>query len=399
MAKFNYGSYDSTITDIAFDASKGYIEPSGETDVRKELSYPLKELKDHINRRIVDSSDNNVYLKLTEEGLIKYSTDGENYSDTAAGGHIIFDANGTQLPQQTRMRFLDTEVYNSGGFTVVRGVRGTTGPQGPAGPQGAAGQDGSDGHDLVILGAYATIEDLEAAHPTGSDGDMYLVGTIGQSGNPVYLWDADKSMWENVGAIRGPQGPTGEQGPKGDDGEQGPKGDDGAGIIAGGTIGQAMVKASSIDYDTTWATIYTAAQVDAKITALKQAHYQAVDTTEYPTLEDFLETEGEEGWMYLYPVDTTDPSSGYHQYIWEDDDGWVPLGDTTNIDLSPYRTAADQDQIDADKQSTLVSGINIKTINGDSVLGSGDITVGGGDITENTNFNISGLTFKIAKVT
>ena len=33
---------------------------------------------------------------------------------------------------------------------------------------------------------------------------------------------------------------------------------------------------------------------------------------------------------------------------------------------------------DTSRQATLVSGTNIKTINGDSILGSGDLTVGGG---------------------
>lgn len=35
-----------------------------------------------------------------------------------------------------------------------------------------------------------------------------------------------------------------------------------------------------------------------------------------------------------------------------------------------------------DKQDALVSGTNIKTINGASVLGSGDLTVGGGSIAQ-----------------
>lgn len=38
------------------------------------------------------------------------------------------------------------------------------------------------------------------------------------------------------------------------------------------------------------------------------------------------------------------------------------------------------DQQDATKQTTLVSGTNIKTINGNSILGSGDITVSGSSV-------------------
>ena len=42
---------------------------------------------------------------------------------------------------------------------------------------------------------------------------------------------------------------------------------------------------------------------------------------------------------------------------------------------STYRTAADQDIIDGNKQTTLVSGQNIKTINEQTILGSGDLTI------------------------
>lgn len=46
--------------------------------------------------------------------------------------------------------------------------------------------------------------------------------------------------------------------------------------------------------------------------------------------------------------------------------------------LAPYRTASEQDIIDAGKQATLVSGTNIKTINSQSILGSGNIVIQGG---------------------
>lgn len=45
------------------------------------------------------------------------------------------------------------------------------------------------------------------------------------------------------------------------------------------------------------------------------------------------------------------------------------------VDLSAYRTAAQQDVIDATKQDTLVSGTNIKTVNGNSLLGSGNVDI------------------------
>lgn len=50
---------------------------------------------------------------------------------------------------------------------------------------------------------------------------------------------------------------------------------------------------------------------------------------------------------------------------------------TQHQSLAAYRTSAAQDVIDEGKQSTLVSGTNIKTINNQSILGSGNINLGG----------------------
>ena len=154
------------------------------------------------------------------------------------------------------------------------------GPQGPQGPQG------EDGRSFVILGLYATLAQLQAAHPTGSAGDAYAVGT--ESDNSIYLWDVDDEAWTDIGPIMGPQGPqgiqgvqgpTGPQGPQGETGEtgatgpqgpagetgpqgpigatgpQGPQGETGAagvGVPAGGLFGRVLQKASSADYDTEW---------------------------------------------------------------------------------------------------------------------------------------------------
>lgn len=59
-------------------------------------------------------------------------------------------------------------------------------------------------------------------------------------------------------------------------------------------------------------------------------------------------------------------------YAW-DGSAWDKLSGT--VDLSAYRTSAAQDLIDEGKQPTLVSGTNIKTVNSNSLLGSGNITI------------------------
>lgn len=69
---------------------------------------------------------------------------------------------------------------------------------------GTDGAAGADGTSVTILGSYNTLAELQAAHPTGSLGDSYIVA------GDLYVWDG--SAWSNVGAIQGPQGPAGADG-------------------------------------------------------------------------------------------------------------------------------------------------------------------------------------------
>lgn len=90
---------------------------------------------------------------------------------------------------------------------------------GNTGEKGEQGEKGNDGTGVTILGSYDTEEELMSAHPTGNEGDSYIVA------GDLYVWDATKSSWINVGRIQGPQGDQGFQG------EQGEKGEDGADAI------------------------------------------------------------------------------------------------------------------------------------------------------------------------
>lgn len=69
--------------------------------------------------------------------------------------------------------------------------------------RGANGQDGQDGQGITILGNYNTMAELIAAHPTGSAGDAYMVGT------DLVVWDANSNSWKDVGRIQGPSGSDG----------------------------------------------------------------------------------------------------------------------------------------------------------------------------------------------
>ena len=73
------------------------------------------------------------------------------------------------------------------------------------------------------------------------------------------------------------------------------------------------------------------------------------------------------------------------------------ITDAQGGDLSNYYTKGETDTLLGEKQPTLVSGTNIKTINNESLLGEGNIDIqgGGGSITVDTSLD-SGSTNAIA---
>lgn len=79
-----------------------------------------------------------------------------------------------------------------------QGVAGPQGPEGPIGPEGPQGIQGETGAGLEILDRYATLADLQAAHPTGNPGDAYMVG------DHLYIWSVSTSTWIDAGTLFSP---------------------------------------------------------------------------------------------------------------------------------------------------------------------------------------------------
>lgn len=96
------------------------------------------------------------------------------------------------------------------------------GEKGDTGDKGVKGETGATGVGLTIKGSYDSYEELIAEHPTGNNGDSYLVN------ESLYVWNGN--AWENVGNIKGDIGATSETEAKGDTrakGDIGDKGDTG----------------------------------------------------------------------------------------------------------------------------------------------------------------------------
>ena len=101
----------------------------------------------------------------------------------------------------------ETGATGQKGDTGVKGDTGDAGPRGDTGPAGPTGDTGATGTGLTIKGSYDSYEELIEAHPTGNDGDSYLVN------GSLYVWNGN--AWENVGNIKGEKGDTGDTGTSG----------------------------------------------------------------------------------------------------------------------------------------------------------------------------------------
>ena len=109
-----------------------------------------------------------------------------------------------------------------GASYMLLAEKGGPGPQGEQGKPGPQGEPGKDGTSFAVLGRYDTLDELMAAHPAGSEGDAWAVGSA--EDNDVYLWDVDAQAWRNIGSLQGPPGPAGADGKDGQNGAQGPQG-------------------------------------------------------------------------------------------------------------------------------------------------------------------------------
>ena len=129
---------------------------------------------------------------------------------------------------------------------------------------------------------------------------------------------------------------TGQPGAKGDVGEQGEPGE---GVPAGGLSGQQLAKIDGTDFNTTW-----------------------VD----PNTGNVDSVNSQTGIVVLDTDDIGDTATNRY---------------TNDTDISRLANTSGFNSGDQDlsgKQDLLVSGTNIKTVNGSSVLGTGDITISGG---------------------
>lgn len=220
----------------------------------------------------------------------------------------------------------------------ARGIKGDTGERGPQGIQGIQGPQGEKG-DAFTYEDF-TPEQLEAlTGPQGPKGDKGETGPQGEQGVQGEKGDTGET------GPTGPQGPKGDKGDKGDTGPKGDKGDSGAsewGYI-GGTLSNQ--------------------------TDLQNALNSKADASNIPIKTSDLTNDSGFITSSSLPTKVSDLTN---------DSGFIT--NTVN-NLTNYYTKTETDTALANKQATLVSGTNIKTINNNSLLGSGNLTIDTNSIT------------------
>ena len=227
---------------------------------------------------------------------------------------------------------------------------------------------GPAGASFTIAGIVETVGDL----PEEAEG-VWLVGDEA----PYEGYSFVDGAWADIGQFAiGPEGPAGEDGPPGAAAgfgtptatidsnvgtpgvtvtASGPdtakvfafaftnlKGTAGQGVPTGGSTGQVLAKKSGTNYDTEW--VNQSGGADPATVAPLMDGTAAVGTSTKYARQD-----------HVHPTDTS-------------------------------------------RQETLVSGTNIKTINNNSLLGSGDITISGGGALYFTSVAVSATTGDIATV-
>ena len=146
-----------------------------------EISEAWENFVNNLSASVVEGSEPDVTLTWTDDSV--------NFEFTMVPG-----VPGEQGVGITSISFNSdytmTITLSNGQTYTSMSLKGETGPQGPQGETGSG---------LQILDVYATLADLQSAHPTGQPGDAYQVGSAGNY--ILYIWSSSQSAWVQAGTL------------------------------------------------------------------------------------------------------------------------------------------------------------------------------------------------------
>lgn len=260
---------------------------------------------------------------------------------------------------------------------------------------GGSGTNGLSAYQVAVANGFVGTEVEWLASLKGADGIQGMQGIAGTNGtNGTNGYTPIKGIDYFDGAT-GQQGIQGIQGVKGDTGTAGANGTNGVGVPVGGTTGQVLSKIDGTDYNTQWVTSSSGTSDHGLLTGLAdddhtQYHTDARGDARYSLLGHthsyeplITKTAGYAKWngtSWTFANETYSLSSHTHSGVYEPVDATILRSANIGSTVQGYSTnlAGWSGISTSSKQDTLVSGTNIKTINGSSILGSGDLVVSGG---------------------
>ena len=138
------------------------------------------------------------------------------------------------------------------GAVLAKGDKGAQGPQGPAGRDGEIGPKGDPGPAGEVVTVRPS-DDPELSTYLEKEVAKLKKNWDGGGNAPTLKGRDGKDGTDGTNGTNGTDGRDGLDGLDGATGATGPAGADGSGLPDGGTVGQIVVKQSSVDGDADWA--------------------------------------------------------------------------------------------------------------------------------------------------
>lgn len=146
-----------------------------------EISEAWENFVNNLSASVVEGSEPDVTLTWTDDSV--------NFEFTMVPG-VPGDPGVGITSISFNSDYTMTITLSDGSTYTSMSLKGDTGPQGPQGETGSG---------LQILDVYATLADLQSAHPTGQPGDAYQVGSGGSY--TLYIWSSSQSAWIPAGSL------------------------------------------------------------------------------------------------------------------------------------------------------------------------------------------------------
>lgn len=146
-----------------------------------EISEAWENFVNNLSASVVEGSEPDVTLTWTDDSV--------NFEFTMVPG-VPGDPGVGITSISFNSDYTMTITLSDGSTYTSMSLKGDTGPQGPQGETGSG---------LQILDVYASLADLQSAHPTGNPGDAYQVGSGGNY--TLYIWSSSQSAWVQAGTL------------------------------------------------------------------------------------------------------------------------------------------------------------------------------------------------------